>query len=352
MTNVKIQENMNKLSVLSFLLFITLLISTSLLSYAIEKNISNPKPASASVYNLGLKSYEQGDIQSAITFFKQAIDLDPGFVDAYYNLGAIYKRQKNFYLAISAFQKAIDINPEDYEVAYELASCYLVDKNYVMAKKYFASIPPNFPKYAEAKQNLEKINTSELAEGSDKVQKVEQINTPETQAQLLAETLTKAQQNLEERNVEAIHELPLVTTPAKEAFTEPYRVVTSNFNGPTGIAKDSKNNIFVANFTKDRIEKISENGTREVYVEKYGIQGPVGLAIDQNDNLYVANYSGDTIVKITPNKEISVLVDKIIRPYYLLYDSLTKKLFVTVQGNDALVEIDTANISKEPITAR
>jgi DNA-binding beta-propeller fold protein YncE len=77
----------------------------------------------------------------------------------------------------------------------------------------------------------------------------------------------------------------------------------------------------------------------------------VGLAIGGNDNLYVANYNGDSIIKITQNKEVSVISNKVVRPYYLLYDPLSNKLFATVQGNDALIEIDT-NDSKQPITTR
>src|SRR3990167_2697626 len=114
-----------------------------------SKSEFNPKPASASLYNLGLKSYEQGDLKSAISFFKRAIDLDPEFVDAYYNLGAIFKKQKDFSLAINALQKAYNINPKDYE-----------EKNYQSAKQYFSLIPQNFPKYNEAKQKTDLINQS------------------------------------------------------------------------------------------------------------------------------------------------------------------------------------------------
>ena len=80
----------------------------------IKKNF-NPKPASASLYNLGLRSYDQGDIQSAISYFKRAVDLDPQFVDAYYNLGEIFKLQKKYPDAIVVFEKAVEINSRDYE---------------------------------------------------------------------------------------------------------------------------------------------------------------------------------------------------------------------------------------------
>ena len=321
------------------------------------KSEFNPKPASASLYNLGLKSYEQGDIKSAVSFFRRSIDLDPEFIDAYYNLGAIYKKQKDFPLAIEAFQKAYNLNHEDFEAAFELASCYFEEKDYQNAKNYFSMIPSNFPKSNEAKQKTDLINQSLAAnQGTSEPRQHLDTSVP-NQAQLLANTLGKAEEQTRSNNKE---QDPGTSTqaivnnlakPSKENLAPQMKIITSNFNGPTGIAKDSKNNIYIGNFASDRIERISSDGKREVFLEKAGIKGPVGLAIDGNDNLYVANYGGDSIIKITQNKEVSVISNKVVRPYYLLYDPFSNKLFATVQGNDALVEITTSPDSKEPITS-
>lgn len=340
------------------------------------KSEFNPKPASASLYNLGLKSYEQGDTKSATSFFKRAIELDPEFVDAYYNLGAIYKKQKSFSLAINAFQKAYEINHEDYEVVYELASCYFEEKKFEDAKKYFSVVPTNFPKYNEAKQKLDlasqylaSANTQNIPDSPSGTA----IIPKESQAQLLANTLGKAIEQQKEskpeepsnpqdtgtlgpKNTDTSMQAQLlinnIAKPSKENLIPPMKIITTNFNGPTGIAKDSRNNIYIGNFTSNKIERISSDGKREVFLEKNGIQGPVGLAIDGNDNLYVANYGGDSIIKITQSKEVSIISNKVVRPYYLLYDPFSNKLFATVQGNDALVEISTKPDSKEPITSR
>lgn len=329
-----------------------------------EQESSNPKPASASVYNLGLKSYENGDLQSAITYFKKAVDLDPSFVDAYYNLGAIYKAQKNYYDAIQIFQKAITINPKDYEVIFELASCYFEEKNYPKARQYFSFIPLDFYKSNEAKQKLDLINTYVTIENTPENEKQAQIKSPNVQAQLLVDKLTKIQETSKEEKKEPlqIQDVPpqvqsqiLINTlkkPSQKASNEDYRITLSNFKGPTGITKDSKNNIYVANFAKDSIERINQSGTREIFVERNGIKGPIGLTIDENDNLYIANYSDGSILKITPEREISYLIRDIQKPYYLFYDNQTKKLFVTVQGINSLIEINTAGIITQPITSR
>lgn len=327
-----------------------------------SKSEFNPKPASASLYNLGLKSYEQGDLKSAISFFKRAIDLDPEFVDAYYNLGAIFKKQKDFSLAINALQRAHNINPKDYEVAFELASCYFEEKNYQSAKQYFSLIPQNFPKYNEAKQKTDLISSSQNP-GTSVPQVPPVLQNPvNNQAQLLVDTLGKAEDkstdspNKEQDSGTAANQAELLVNnlakPSQENLSPQMKVITDNFNGPTGIARDSKNNIYIGNFLNDKIERITSDGKREVFLEKNGIKGPIGLAIDGNDNLYVANYNGDSIIKITQNKEVSVISNKVVRPYYLLYDPFSNKLFVTVQGSDALVEIITRPDSKQPITTR
>ena len=311
----------------------------------------NPKPESASLYNSGLKSYESGDIQSAITFFKQAVELDPNFVDAYYNLGAIYKKQKDYYNAITAFQKSADINPEDFEVVFELASSYFANGNYDLAKKYFSLVPLDFPKYAEARQNIEIINNS-IASSNINTPNQRDFTSPSAQAQLLIDKLGR--QNTEETPSVSIkqQEPVAITMPKKETFEGNFKVISGNFFGPTGIAKDSLNNLYIANFSKDTIEKISPGGKREVFVDKIGLNGPLGLATDENDNLFIANYNEGTIVRVTQEKEISIIATRLSKPYFLFYDTNTKKLFVTVQGNNTLVQIDTANLSQNPVTSR
>ncbi len=328
------------------------------------QNSDNPKPASASVYNLGLKSYEQGDIPSAISFFKRAIDLDPTFVDAYYNLGAIYKKQKSYSEATNLFHKAVDLNPKDTEALYELSACYFASRDYQNAKKYYSQIPTSFNKYPEVVKNLKAID--DFLAGGNVEQKNVIANQPKkegsdidiAQAQLLANTLTKEPEKQKE-NIPVVNKndsgnllVNALAMSDKEQLKDPIRIVGSSFNGPTGIAKDSKNNLYIANFSNDSIERIKPDGTKEIFIDKVGLLGPVGVAIDDSDNLYIANYNGNSIAKVSPERMVTIIIDKIVRPYYLYFDKSTAKLFATVQGNDSLIEIDTKNITKLPITFR
>ena len=359
MTYRPLLKKLSKAAVISFTLSVFLCFLPSL---AEENKNFNPKPASASFYNLGLKSFEQGDLESSTTFFKRAIDLDPGFVDAYYNLGAIYKKQNNFREAAVTFLKANEINPKDYEVAFELGNCYLELKGYEKAKKYYALIPPDFERYTEVKQKIELAN-----QGLANPNLVNAPKTEEGQAQLLVNTLTKdkpttpasqnqAQNNSQEALVNTLaasnEEKGSTSNSLKKVLKHEYKIITKNFYGPTGIAKDSKNNIYIGNFTRDSIEKIHPDGSREIFFEQNGVSGPVGLAIDESDNLYVANYNGNSIIRISPNKEVAVVIEKVVKPYYLYYDLISKKLLITVQGNDSLVEVDTSKVTKQQISSR
>ena len=366
---IRYQTNMRKLVILNLLLVILLLEScfteVNAQNPEPQKDINSPKPASASVYNLGLKAYEQNDIESATTFFKKAVELDPAFVDAYFNLGAIYKKQKKFFYAIESFKKAFEINPNDIEIAYELGSCYLEEKKYPEAKKYFSLVTADYPKYNDAKQNLEKIETYLALDITPPEARPEIVQSPEVQGQLLVDALEKSvtmteittppeQKIAAEPQKKPSQEELLINNLTKpipeEGIKEKFKTVSENFSGPAGVAKDSKNNLYIANFTKDSIEKISSDGKKEVFVEKVGLKGPVGIAVDGNDNLFVANYSGNSIIRITPEKSISVLVDRLEKPYYVFYDLNSNKLYATIQGNGSLIEIDTNNVSKQPIT--
>lgn len=347
---------------ITFILVLTLLLATYTRAFSEETTAqNNPKPASASVYNLGLKSYEQGDIESAITFFKQAIDLDPSFVDAYFNLGAIYKKQKKYYNAIEAFNKAVEMNPNDSEAAYELAGCYLLVEDFANAKNYFSMVSKDYEKYKEARQSLGTIEHKIALQNLNTNQNPNKdtIKSDEVQAELLVNKLEEITK--EQPGEKAPERLNVVQQEQKESDSKNqaeapvkarFKTVSSNFNGPAGITKDSKNNIYIANFTKDSIEKVTPDSRREIFIEKIGISGPVGLTVDENDNLYVANYTTGSIVKITQDKSVSVVVDKIVRPYYLFYDSATGNLYATVQGDDSLIEIPLKDVAAQPITSR
>ena len=58
------------------------------------------------------------------------------------------------------------------------------------------------------------------------------------------------------------------------------------------------------------------------------------MASDSVGNLYVSNYSANNVIKITPQGVVSVLVDKLDKPYGLHVDG--NMLFITCQGTNSI----------------
>ena len=92
----------------------------------------------------------------------------------------------------------------------------------------------------------------------------------------------------------------------------------ASFNYPSGVVRDSKGNLFVADTSNNLIRKITPEGVVSTFsdgnVMGNGIQTafnePQSLAIDSKDNLYVADTYGHTIQKITPDGVVSILAGK------------------------------------------
>jgi len=80
--------------------------------------------------NLGDLYGRRGDNQKAIEEFKKAIELKPGYGDAYHNLANTYQQIEKKDLAIENFTKAIEYNPNLWQSYQNLAIIYLERKNF------------------------------------------------------------------------------------------------------------------------------------------------------------------------------------------------------------------------------
>jgi len=115
----------------------------------------------------------------------------------------------------------------------------------------------------------------------------------------------------------------VVTTLAGKAGVSGYadgQGSNAMFNNPVGIAVDSNNNIFVADFMNSAIRKITPDGTVSTFAGLAGSNDsvdatgsaarfyfPAGIAVDLNGNVYVADSVNQTIRKITPNQVVTTL---------------------------------------------
>jgi len=91
----------------------------------------------------------------------------------------------------------------------------------------------------------------------------------------------------------------------------------TTFNGPAGVALDSSGNVYVADQNNNEIEKITPSGVVSVFagsttagnVNNTGtlarFHGPTGIAVDSSDNIWVSDSGNNEIRKITPSAVVT-----------------------------------------------
>ncbi|MEM1328275.1 MAG: hypothetical protein AAGI23_20140 [Bacteroidota bacterium] len=84
----------------------------------------------------------------------------------------------------------------------------------------------------------------------------------------------------------------------------------TDMSGPMGTKKDSKGNLYVNNdnnMIRGQVTQITPEGEREIFAPILG--WPSSITIDPQDNLYITNYTKPTIHKITPDGTAAVFVE-------------------------------------------
>ncbi|HEY9886466.1 MAG TPA: hypothetical protein V6C96_04320, partial [Vampirovibrionales bacterium] len=114
-----------------------------------------------------------------------------------------------------------------------------------------------------------------------------------------------------------------------------------DFKSPTGIATNSNGEIYVADFTSNKIEKINPQTNQRVIMAAGGlIQGPSALTYDKiNDVLLVTNYKSGTLTGIDRKGMIEILLESLDKPY-ALHLSADRKLYISEQGKQSVTIIE------------
>lgn len=246
-------------------------------------------------YNQGIDYYKIGQYNDAITAFRNAIHIDPDYIDAYYNLGSVLEYLQQYDAALVVFKQIIVRQPNDYDSVYKAAWLSYKLGEYDKAKTYLKIIPPNCPRSNDAKTLATELNYIITPQKTVSLQPPPQPKTSVTQTSGLFQ----------------------------------------NISAPTGIASDKEGNLYIAEYNNNTVLKITPDDQRIVYLKDSQISGPVGLGFDNSGNLYIANYSKDNILKASPLGEISVLISNVKKPYYLYIKG--NMLYVSCQGSDSVL---------------
>ena len=269
----------------------------SLAGFGIAKadDFYEPSTEAKLQYNQGVDYYKIGQYDRAMASFRQAIAIDPNYIDAYYNLGLILEYLKQNDTALAIFKQIIVRNPTDYESVYKAADLSVKLNELDKAKSYLSLIPPESTVYSKAQSLANSMNTD--------------MQTIKTQEDKVAKT--------------DVHQI------------DQSNGMYNNIASPTGVTTDKNGNLYVACFSDNMIYKITPDGKRILFVKDAKINGPIALANDNSGNIYVSNYNSNNVVKISPAGAISIQISNVQKPYGLhVADGM---LFVSSQGSNSVL---------------
>jgi len=112
-------------------------------------------PSAPLLFNVIGSFYKSnGQLDIAITKFKQALALKPNYAEVHYNLGVTLRELGQIEEAIKSYKNALSIKNEHPNAHYNLGNALLSLKHYDAAIKHFESAVIFKPKFAQAHNNL------------------------------------------------------------------------------------------------------------------------------------------------------------------------------------------------------
>lgn len=102
------------------------------------------------VFNLGLKAWNEEDSETAIENFKMATMIDPQKPESFLNLGFAYQSQERYDEALKAYYRVFELQPENLPVKVSAGSIYLNRGEFDKALDLFQKILEQDPTQKDA----------------------------------------------------------------------------------------------------------------------------------------------------------------------------------------------------------
>ena len=124
--------------------------------------------------------FEQGQTNVALDELKQALVIDPGFVDAYNLRGLVYMRLNDASLAEDSFRRALALKPRDADVAHNYGWLLCQQSRFPESFKLFAQAVNNPTYGSQAKslmaQGVCQVKAGQRTEAEDSLMRSYQID--------------------------------------------------------------------------------------------------------------------------------------------------------------------------------
>jgi tetratricopeptide (TPR) repeat protein len=99
--------------------------------------LSGQKKSVDAIYLHAIIDFKLGDIQSALNFFGQSAQINPGHAESHYNLGLCHARLGNPAKAIEHYSRAIELKPEHTNSLNNLGAIYFEKRNFEEAERLY-----------------------------------------------------------------------------------------------------------------------------------------------------------------------------------------------------------------------
>lgn len=99
--------------------------------------------------NLGWAYYNKGDYRKAMSYYKQALKIDPNFVHALRGVGRTYLATNQGRLALRYLERAVKLAPQAPEIHFDLAEAYLLTGRYDQARFSYETVIDLAPQESE-----------------------------------------------------------------------------------------------------------------------------------------------------------------------------------------------------------
>ena len=276
-------------------------------------------------YNKGIDYYDSGQFDKAIDCFKNAIELEPEYADAYYNLATTFEYLKQYEASVSTFRELLNRKPDDYAAAYRAAIVSYKMKNILLAKDFLSKISESSPFYYQAQELAVLIGTD--------------MQTIKSNPSVIGGVLAPKSNytpvtSVSEGGLPALPDVE-IEEPEKSHPTFAGNFYYEGVPSPTGFVTDDLGYLYVADYSDNAIFRITPTGEKTVYVKSPKIKGPIGIALDNDGNMYIANYDGNNVLKLSRSNQLTTFIENIEKPYYLYVAG--DFLFISSQGNNTVL---------------